>query len=100
MQKSKLSFSWLVTIVCASLLAPLLFLAWRLMDAAYSRAAVSLFVNSGAGQIDKVRRFYNIYIWSGELAIAVTNFALIILLLIAIRWTFSWRQALRRQEKQ
>lgn len=95
MQKSKLVFSWVVTILCASLLAPFLFLAWRLMDSAYLKAAVSLLANPGAGQVDKVKSFYSIYVWSGDLAIAATNFALIILLLIVIRWTFSWRKTLR-----
>lgn len=65
------------------------------MDSAYSRAAVSLLANSGGGQVDKVKSFYRIYVWSGDLAIAATNFALIILLLIIIRWTFSWRKTLR-----
>jgi len=100
MQKAKFVFSWFITIACASLSAPLLFLAWRLMDSAYSRAAVSLFVNPGASQADKVKSFYSVYAWSGELAIAVINVALIILLLTAIRWTFSWRQTLRRQGKK
>lgn len=95
MQNSKLVFSWFITIACASLSVPLLFLAWRLMDSAYSRAAVSLLANPGAGQVNKVKSFYSIYVWSGDLAIAATNFALIILLLIVIRWTFSWRKTLR-----
>ncbi len=95
MQKSKLVFSCFVTIFCASLLAPFLFLAWRLMDSAYLRAAVSLLANPGAGQIDKVKSFYRVYVWSGDFAIAATNFAIIILLIIIIRWTFSWRKILR-----
>jgi len=100
MQKWKFIFSWVATITCASLLAPFLFLAWRLMDSAYLRAAVLLLANPDAGQVDKVKSFYSIYVWSGDLAIAATNFALIILLLMVVRWTFSWRKTYRRQEKQ